>query len=658
MQNKFAVGVCLSAMFLSTTVFSAATAPNVMSELQEEIKWVNEDIKSDVTSMLGLSIWESPGSIRIITKEEIQASGAQDLVDILDLRPNFVKSGEGGWNLTYMNNHGIDSGTTILYNGHDIAEGAWNSNLLNGLYPVDRIERVEIISSGAGTLYNGGVSTVVNVITDQRPGSQLNLGYRQIGNQFGRYAGNVSYADNLFGWKIFLQGFLGKNKRVDKDYVDQYEDTWSKDSFTSEPWMMNLDITNSNLKISAFAHYNKQGFVDPDTWYTEPQTAYYSNYGIITEYKQPVINNFDLVSKVEYRQFNSERLINPTVSDETELAGDWGTYGSSYRIESKGIINYSDELSAAFGGTYWHQDFTTDYSLYDTENYLTDYQLSEAGIYAETYYKNSLINLSLGGRLNKFAKNDWELLPRLSASKKVGNLFLKGSYIRSFDTPGPKVLEITDELKNMYSHYLNLEALYIFNPDAYLQVTLSEEYLKNTVEYVYLNSDDFYYNRDGFQKFRYIEADLAFKSILGKSLLSLSYFYSAQNAMPEITNYITPAGTPPGVPKTTLTYRTRIPLTDKLTFTPVIRYSSDVYSARQVYKKEVKGYVFDDFYLYKGGFYINLSVNYALTDKITLTTGINNVLDLERNWIYNYKSEAPTFPDASRSIFASVKTQF
>ena len=122
----------------------------------------------------------------IITRDEIQQSGAQTLEDVLQASPGLYvreSTGRGADTVFSVRGSGSFNNVLLLVDGMPVNDSSGYFSL--GSIPVDAIERVEIIRGNQTAIYGGAaVSGVINIITRKgKPGAYF-LGHA-IG---GRYA--------------------------------------------------------------------------------------------------------------------------------------------------------------------------------------------------------------------------------------------------------------------------------------------------------------------------------------------------------------------------------------------------------------------------------------------------------------------------------------
>ncbi|TXI66888.1 MAG: TonB-dependent receptor [Limnohabitans sp.] len=119
--------------------------------------------------------------VRVLDRKEIERSGAQDMAQLLQALPmmhsyndigTYNHTGFGGYQSAAI--HGYEVGTLILVNGRRVAPvGRQRADLDRttsdvSLLPLSAVERIEILTDGASSLYGSdAIAGVVNIITRQ-----------------------------------------------------------------------------------------------------------------------------------------------------------------------------------------------------------------------------------------------------------------------------------------------------------------------------------------------------------------------------------------------------------------------------------------------------------------------------------------------------------
>ncbi len=186
-------------------------------------------LRKEQTQSLPVQVW---------TRQDIQRSGKQTLGEYLQSLPvmwNFfspamlglVRSGFSGAGI-----HGLQSGTLVLINGRRLAGfgrqtsyGTDNGGIdLNSL-PLSAIDRVEVLTDGASSIYGTDAQTgVVNIITHaERSGVELTVEHRSpdhqkgLSNRVGLSAGKGRLQRDGYSWYVAAevhdqQELLGRDR--------------------------------------------------------------------------------------------------------------------------------------------------------------------------------------------------------------------------------------------------------------------------------------------------------------------------------------------------------------------------------------------------------------------------------------------------------------
>ncbi|HNX99124.1 MAG TPA: TonB-dependent receptor plug domain-containing protein, partial [Candidatus Aminicenantes bacterium] len=121
-----------------------------------------------VASKSAQPLHKSSGIVTLITREEIQNSGARDLIDVLRMVPGF----EFGLDVRGVTSIGIrgnwahEGKVLILWDGQSLNESLYSTIQLGNHYPVDLIERIEIVRGPGSAVYGGMAELgVINIVS-------------------------------------------------------------------------------------------------------------------------------------------------------------------------------------------------------------------------------------------------------------------------------------------------------------------------------------------------------------------------------------------------------------------------------------------------------------------------------------------------------------
>lgn len=131
--------------------------------------------------------------VQVITRAEIQNSGKQDVAELIQALP-LMSSFTSHFDVGMENGgssgaaiHGMQNGTVVLINGRRLASygrqyitGVNNSSAELSLLPLSAVDRIEILSDGASTIYGtDAIAGVVNIITrNEKPGVEITAEHR------------------------------------------------------------------------------------------------------------------------------------------------------------------------------------------------------------------------------------------------------------------------------------------------------------------------------------------------------------------------------------------------------------------------------------------------------------------------------------------------
>lgn len=204
--------------------------------------------------------------VSVVTADAIQKSGASSLEGFFQDQPNFVLSGQSSYSntggaccqngstlgATTLNLRGIGAQyTLVLLNGRRFqAEDPANIDLI----PVDAIERVEVLKSGASAVYGSdAVAGVVNIITRKKAD----------GWSFDGYFGESGQGDSQN--KRFSASWGTSTDSLDLFVVGEYFGRGGLTQTQRSP-SANPDLTrfNSNFDYATFSYSSLAQVILPD----------------------------------------------------------------------------------------------------------------------------------------------------------------------------------------------------------------------------------------------------------------------------------------------------------------------------------------------------------------------------------------------------------
>jgi len=124
--------------------------------------------ETEVAAKKSLTLRDSPAVLSVVTRDEIAALGARDLIDILEMVPGFVpaQDSEGSISAGFRGLWSNDGRHLVLVDGQEMNEPFYTNVRMNNRFPVDQIERIEIIRGPGSAIYGGYAElAVLNIVT-------------------------------------------------------------------------------------------------------------------------------------------------------------------------------------------------------------------------------------------------------------------------------------------------------------------------------------------------------------------------------------------------------------------------------------------------------------------------------------------------------------
>lgn len=269
------------------------------------------NLKVEVASKSEEYLSEAPGVISVISRREIQNFDAVSLVDVFNRAPSMQQIGSHLWVqgkpvmrgflITHTDHHVL-----VLINGRPFrdAMGATNSLPLFTSFPVDLIERIEIVRGPGSVLYGShAMSGVINIVT-RVPEEATDVKATAGAGSFGAKMGSATALLGLGDVKISLGGNVFT------------EDGWD---FEAETQALGLredsakPYAEENKGLAAFMEYKRlrAQVVYSDTryeelgllpmWRSEGHTLN-SRWFADLEYRHPIAEGWEFTANTTYNQ--------------------------------------------------------------------------------------------------------------------------------------------------------------------------------------------------------------------------------------------------------------------------------------------------------------------------------------------------------------------
>jgi len=206
-----------------------------------------------VASLKTTGVRQAPGIVSVLTHDEIEASGARDLVDLLEMMPGFFVGVDvqGNLGLGIRGNWGQEGKILLLIDGQEINETAYGTVSLGHHFPLQAIERIEIIRGPGSAIYGGfaelGVVKVTTRGAEQIEGVEA---LQRTGVAVGRTGTDVAHpywdtyvaAGRTYGdFELSLSLFGGGSTEYEGTYTDIFGTSFNAaDASARRPLLTNL----------------------------------------------------------------------------------------------------------------------------------------------------------------------------------------------------------------------------------------------------------------------------------------------------------------------------------------------------------------------------------------------------------------------------------
>ena len=411
----------------------------------------NVEDKISVTSQSPLLLKDAPGTVSVISEDEIQRSGFRDLIDVLRLIPGFE---------FYMDVQGVvgigsrgnsaNEATLLLLDGFEMNELSYGSNQFGNHYPIDQIRRIEVIRGPGSVIYGGfAVYAVINIVTksaDAYNGIQISQSLGETKNGMARrnFSGSFGTIQNKF--KFSATGLVSDANRSDKPYTDL-----NGNSYTM--------LDNSSMKSKFFSFHLNSGslFVKGlvDSYHLQQR----DNQTNISSRTYPLnFDRYDLDVRYQIKPSPTLTII-PILNFRRQKP--WATPPDIDSVDLDKVVPYNTVVSRTQVGlsSTWQAlpnlDFLFSgyYVLDDSKNYLASDSADAISLYTcktllgQTIWKTRLAHFTVGLRFDYHSYYDPILSPRIAVNKTLGAWHFKASFNRSFRTPALDNISLSLEEK-------------------------------------------------------------------------------------------------------------------------------------------------------------------------------------------------------------------
>lgn len=432
-------------------VFSQDTTKQIFTPLVNEVigidpAKVNEN-KVKITNLNQVQINEAPGSVYVVTADDILKHGYRDLTEVLIDIPGFniATDVQNGTGIAVRGAWASEAKILVMVDGMIMNDMSYGSFIVGGRIPLLNVERIEIIRGASSSIYGGIAGLgVINIITKEGNYSKnssfvVDAGFSGDEISASRLTfANTSYLLNDF--ELSLSGSIYTGNRSNEKY------THPDSTFTDFSDSSRVDdaFLQMNLRRKSFAYkviYDDYNFQATHEGIYSLCRTFINEFSFDKKFgKLSVSSSFNLKDQIPWNTQYGDPLIYDLQNLKTR------------RITLSTLANYefNDKLNVLAGAVYYN-DFMRYYRphlILNTGN--TSEGFNALAGFAEISWRMRYFNLFAGGRLDLYESFDPNFSPRVSITKEFKSWHYKLIYGESFKIP---------TLQNINLAWFNTEAI-------------------------------------------------------------------------------------------------------------------------------------------------------------------------------------------------------
>lgn len=447
------------------------------------------------------NIRETPGVISIISRRDIEMSGASDLLGILQrLVPGFAfgadVEGVVGVGIRGLWSH--EGKVLLMIDGKSINDEQFATTQFGNHINADVIEKIEIIRGPGSSIYGGYAALgVINVITQ----SFENAGTASFSGGFA----DKSYShQNVTAQAGIERGDFrfSVNTAYNKGYRSNlsHPDYGGFDTSFFNTNMINSIFVNAKLEYTKFKMsymVDKYETSTIDLWGTHSNEAFaekWDTYAIDGSYDF----EFGSLKVTPYVKYKYQLPWNTSM-----VAQEYTNFKHATKLTSGVVASYAvnDKINATLGAETYQHDLKLPDEVGEFEETFRNgkdvMQIQSLSAFGELGLKTSIVNVMAGARFDAFNEFSNSFLPRLAVTKIMNDLHFKGMLSGSFRIPGGIIPNRTlegNQIKPETVWSYEVEAGYKFGENSLISVNGFYHDLRQVIVYQTDGSVGFYGN--------------------------------------------------------------------------------------------------------------------------------------------------------------------
>jgi outer membrane cobalamin receptor len=509
----------------------------------ERYKFALEELEEDSTDNLitlatqtSLRLRDAPSVVSVITRADIEAMNARDLLDILRHIQGFDFGVDvnGVVGMGLRGNWAHEGKILLMIDGLEMNELMYGTTQLGNHFPPSLIERIEIIR-GAGSAIYGGFAEygVINIVTR---GSE-NLNGLQVSNTFGKVTNNgdktsplrqnfsASLGYSSVDWKVWGSVFKGSALRSNQIFTDGLGNTvdMSQNSLI-ETFTAHVGINYKRLEIrGVFDDYrNNTGsnfaYVVPVQFARAFRTAI-----LDIKYQGKINEKLTIIPRISYTHSRPWYYQN-----QDSIYSNFNNEESVNRLRINTVANYqpTNYLNITLGGEYYQDNAKFADGFFNGKEKI---EFNNSAFFSQFLLKTKYLNITAGARYDNHSFYSSTFVPRFGLTKAFEKLHLKLLYSNAFRAPTVQNINfsINQDILPERTTVAELEIGYIFSPNFSSTINFYDITTKDPIIYFVGQNDIEGYVNQSETGTRGAELELRYKGKKGFIELTYSYYTTA-----------------------------------------------------------------------------------------------------------------------------------
>ncbi|MBK9192527.1 MAG: TonB-dependent receptor plug domain-containing protein [Crocinitomicaceae bacterium] len=161
-------------LWMSFTSIAQDTTTQIFTPLVDEVIGLSATAQSQdkikITNLNNVKINEAPGSVFVITGDEIIEAGYRDLIEVFMDIPGFniASDVQNGTGIALRGAWASEAKMLVMIDGMIMNDMSYGSFILGGRVPLLNVERIEVIRGASSSIYGGIAGLgVINIITKE-----------------------------------------------------------------------------------------------------------------------------------------------------------------------------------------------------------------------------------------------------------------------------------------------------------------------------------------------------------------------------------------------------------------------------------------------------------------------------------------------------------